>query len=154
MKKTCLGVAVLLFVISTVAVAQQKTPAGGTVADTSSKVSVGWVLVKGAANVFIINDEKTEVTVTYNVGNVDEKPVKVAAGKTVNVPYKGKGYDNGKGVIKIVKVDGAGAAPAAAAPAKAAPAAATPAKADPAKAAPAKAAPAKAAPAAPAAKKK
>jgi hypothetical protein len=114
MRKTFVGVVVLLFVVSALAVAQQKPPTGGTVSatDAAKKVSAGWVLVKGVANVFIINDGATEVTVTYNVGNVDEAPVKVAAGKTVSVPYKGKGYADGKGVIKIVKVDVA-AAPAA-----------------------------------------
>ncbi|MDR2095409.1 MAG: hypothetical protein LBP76_07805 [Treponema sp.] len=112
MKKTFLGVVVLLFIVSAFAVAQQKPPAGGTVSvtDAANKVSAGWVLLKGAANVFVINDGATEVTVTYSVADTNEAPVKVAAGKTVNVPYKGKGYANGKGVIKVVKVESAAAA--------------------------------------------
>jgi hypothetical protein len=139
MKKTFLCGVALLFIASALVVAQQKPPEGGTVSanDTTNKVSAGWVLLKGAANVFIINDGTAEQTITYSVGDVSEAAVKVAAGKTVNVPYKGKGYANGKGVIKIVKIEGA----AAAAPAKAAPAPA--AAADTKKAAPAPAADAK-----------
>jgi hypothetical protein len=114
MKKTFLGVIVLLFVVSAFAVAQQKPPAGGAVSatDAASKVSAGWVLVKGAASIFVINDGAAEVTVTYSADGVNEAPVKVAAGKTATVAYKGKGYKDGKGVIKVVKVE------AAAAPAK------------------------------------
>ncbi|MDR2802997.1 MAG: hypothetical protein LBB22_01745 [Treponema sp.] len=124
MKMTVLGAMVLLFVVSALAVAQQKPPAGATVSatDAASKVSSGWVLVKGAASVFIINDGAAEATVTYSVEGVNEAPAKVAAGKTQTVAYKGKGYKDGKGVIKIVKVEAAAAA--AAKPAAAAPAAA------------------------------
>jgi hypothetical protein len=131
MKKTFLCGMALLFIVSALVVAQQKPPAGATVSvnDAANKVSAGWVLQKGAANVFIINDGTAEQTVTYSVADVSEAPVKVGAGKTINVPYKGKGYADGKGVIKIVKVEGAAAAPAKAAPAaadkKAAPAADT-----------------------------
>jgi hypothetical protein len=115
MKKTFLGVVALLFVVSAFAAAQQKPPVDGTVSvtDTANKVSAGWVLLKGAANVFIINDGAAEATITYSVADVNEAPVKVGAGKTANVPYKGKGYANGKGVIKIVKIEAAGAKPAA-----------------------------------------
>jgi hypothetical protein len=133
MKKTFLSVVVLLFVVSVFAAAQQKPPTGGTVSvtDTANKVSAGWVLLKGAANIFVINDSAAETTVTYSVADVNEAPVKVAAGKTANIPYKGKGYANGKGVIKIVKIETAAAAPATATPATAAkpaaPAAAKPA---------------------------
>jgi hypothetical protein len=128
MKKTFLGAIVLLFVVSAFAVAQQKPPAGatGTVTDAGNKVSVGWVLVKGAANVFVITDGTAEGTITYSVEGVNEAPAKVAAGKTATIAYKGKGYKDGKGVIKIVKVETAAAKPAAAAPA-AAPAPAAPA---------------------------
>ncbi|MDR0557042.1 MAG: hypothetical protein LBG43_04125 [Treponema sp.] len=107
MKKTFLGAIVLLFVVSAFAVAQQKAPAGatGVVTDAANKVSAGWVLVKGAASVFVINDGAAEVTVTYSADGVNEAPVKVAAGKTATTAYKGKGYKDGKGVIKIVKVE-------------------------------------------------
>ncbi|MDR0708223.1 MAG: hypothetical protein LBF60_10205 [Treponema sp.] len=109
MRKTFLGAIVLLFMVSAFAAAQQKPPAGGTVSatDTASKVSAGWVLVKGAASVFVINDGAAEVTVTYSADGVNEAPIKVAAGKTATVAYKGKGYKDGKGAIKIVKVDAA-----------------------------------------------
>jgi hypothetical protein len=109
MKKTFLGAVVLLLAVSAIAVAQQKPPAGGTVAatDAASKVSAGWVLVKGAASVFVINDGAAEATVTYSVEGVNEKPVKVAAGKTQTTAYKGKGYKDGKGAVKIVKVEAA-----------------------------------------------
>lgn len=125
MKKTFLCGVVLFLIVSIFAAAQQKPPEGGTVSitDAANKISAGWVLLKGAANIFIINDGTAERTVTYSVADVNEAPVKVAAGKTVNVPYKGKGYANGKGVIKIVKVESAAAAPAAPAAAPAAPAA-------------------------------
>jgi hypothetical protein len=116
MKKTFLCGVVLVFIVSAFVVAQQKPPTGGSVAvtDATNKVSAGWVLQKGAANVFIINDGTAEATVTYSVADVNEAPIKVAAGKTVNVPYKGKGYADGKGVIKIVKIE----APVAAADTK------------------------------------
>jgi hypothetical protein len=119
MKKTFLGVVVLLFVASAFVAAQQKPPAGGTVSasDTANKLSAGWVLTKGAPNVFLINDGAAEATVTFSVAGVNEAPVKVGAGKTVNVPYKGKGYADGKGAISIVKIEAAGAK-AAPAPAK------------------------------------
>jgi hypothetical protein len=133
MKKTFLGAIILLFVVSALAVAQQKPPTGGAVSatDAASKVSAGWVLLKGLANVFVINDGTAEGTVTYSVEGVNEAPVKVAAGKTETIVYKGKGFKEGKGVIKIVKVEAAAAKPAAPAPAAAKPA--TPAPAAPAK---------------------
>jgi hypothetical protein len=102
MRKTIVGVAVLLFAACGFVMAQAAVPAG-TGAITSGNCTIEWVQVSGKPYIRITNNTDKAQTVQYTIDGKNPATADVPAKTAATIPYTGAAA-NGKFAIAKVAV--------------------------------------------------